>query len=62
MNTKVPYTLKTPRGNFTIEKVFPNKAEASKEGFGYYFTYQGKDILIKSNTQTWHSEFGIIEK
>lgn len=61
MKKKTPFTIKTPRGTFTIDEIFNNKEEANKKGFGLYFTFQNKEIYTKSNTQNWHTEFGVVE-
>ena len=53
-------TLKTPRGTFEIVATFASKEEAQKEGFGYYFTFEGKDIYTKSDTETWHTDFAVV--
>ena len=52
--------LKTPRGTFEINCVFHSLEEAKKEGYSYYFTFEGKDIYIKSDVTTWHSEFAAV--
>ena len=53
-------TLKTPRGTFEITTTFDSLEEARKEGYGYYFTFGGKDIYTKSDTTTWHTEFAVV--
>jgi len=54
--------IKTPRGTFKIDKIFTSKNEAKQNGFGYYFTNDnGQDIYTKTNYETWHTLFAIIE-
>lgn len=53
-------TLKTPRGTFVISAVYDTLEEAKKEGYGYYFTFEGKDIYTKSDTKTWHTDFALV--
>ena len=53
-------TIKTPRGEFKICKKFKSKEDAKKDGFGYYFTHDGKNIYTKSDDKH-NTEVAIVE-
>ena len=53
-------TIKTPRGEFKICKKFKSKEDAKKDGFGYYFTHDGKNIYTKSDDKH-NTEVALVE-
>lgn len=55
---KEPIQFTTPRGIFTVEKVYTTAAEAETNGYGIYFTHEAHDIYIKPNPDgiTEHSK------
>ena len=52
--------LKTPRGTFEITATFDNMEDAKKDGYGYYFTFNGRDIYTRSDVDTWHTDFAMV--
>ena len=52
--------LKTPRGEFEITYVFDTKEEAKRQGYGFYFSHEGKDIYTKSDVESWHTDFALV--
>lgn len=54
-------TIKTPRGEFKICKKFKSKEDAKKDGFGYYFTHDGKNIYTKSDDKH-NTEVALVEE
>ena len=51
--------FKTPRGKFKIKEMFKNRREAEVKGYGYYFTFDGYDIMTKTNVNTWHTRVAL---
>lgn len=51
--------FKTPRGELRIRKIFKNRKEAEERGYGYYFTFNGYDIMTKTNVNTWHTSVAL---
>lgn len=53
-----PILFSTPRGTFTIEKIYPTAAEVEADDYGIYFTHENHDVYIKHNPDglTEHSK------
>ncbi len=53
-----PIQFSTPRGIFTVEKVYQTREEAEADDYGIYFTHEAHDVYIKPNPQgiTEHSK------
>lgn len=51
--------LVTPRGTFACV-CFDSIEEATREGFGYYFSFGRWDIYTRSDTENWHTDFAAV--
>lgn len=53
--------LKTPRGEFKIEKEFSTRKEANENKYFYYFTHENIDIYTY-HIDLYHCKIGIVKR